>query len=62
MNRRKILVAATCPIGVEGAQVQLWDWTSPCLLFSLLTTAKLHCLSMSTLDTSMKGLGCDGRY
>jgi hypothetical protein len=62
MNRRKILIAAAGPLGDEqGAQLQLWDWTSPCVLFSLQSTVKLHCISVSPLDTSMKGLGCDGR-
>jgi len=62
MNRRKILIAAAGPLGDEqGAQLQLWDWTTPCVLFSLLSTVKLHCISVSPLDTSMKGLGCDGR-
>lgn len=62
MHRRKILVCAAAPVGCEqGAQLQLWDWTSPCVLFSLQTTARLHCVSVSPLDTSMKGLGCDGR-
>ncbi len=63
MHRRKILAAAAAPLaGEQDAQLQLWDWTSACVLFSMQTTAKLHCLSISPMDTSMKGVGCDGRY
>lgn len=63
MHRRKILAAAAAasPDGEQAAQVQLWDWTSPCVLLSLQSTATLHCVSMSPLDSSMKALGCDGR-
>jgi hypothetical protein len=62
MHRRKILVAASASLDHDqGTQLQLWDWSSPCELYSIQTTARLHCVSVSPLDTSMKGLASDAR-